>query len=86
MSEMATSQEKKEWILFIDGKKWISKNLEKGIEDSEYVMMGVEDPNEILGFSNKETFKKFYRKIITEIVKEILQQKEIDKQNKQDKQ
>lgn len=59
MSEMATSQEKKEWILFIDGKKWISENLEKGIEDSEYVMMGVEDPNEILGFSNKETFKKW---------------------------
>ena len=56
---MEIKKEKKEWVLFIDGKKWIGDNLEEEIEDYEYVVMGLEDPNEILGFSNKETFKKW---------------------------
>lgn len=59
MSEKENLQEKKEFVLFIDGKKWIGEDLEEGIEDSEYVVIGLEDTKEILGFSNKETFKKW---------------------------
>jgi len=59
MSEKGNLQEEKEWILYIDGKKWIGEDLEEEIEDSKYFTINQENPNEILSFSNKMAFKKW---------------------------
>lgn len=59
MREEEDLHEEKEWVLYIDGKKWIGEDLEEGIKDSKHFTINQENPNEILSFSSKMAFKKW---------------------------